>query len=66
MFLAAVLNAYLQPAEAGDSRPVIELGASEFVEAPEGLVLAKARVTPQQGEHTAGAPSGVRNQRARW
>ena len=66
MFLAAVLNAYLQPADAADARPVIELGAKEDVNAPHGLTLAKVRVNSLHPEQRADAHADVRQTRARW
>jgi hypothetical protein len=61
MFLAAVLNAYLRPADEADGRPVIELNSSEPVEAPEGLVLAKVRTPAAQD-----APVEAPRTRVRW
>ena len=65
MFLAAVLNAYLQPAEA-DAAPVIELRANENLDAPQGLAHAKVRVNPVRAEQPAGTNADARQIRARW
>ena len=66
MFLAAVLNAYLQPADAADATRVIELGATDDVNAPQGLVLAKVRVSPAHIEQRVEAHADARQTRARW
>jgi hypothetical protein len=66
MFLAAVLNAYLQPAEAAVAAPVIDLRANEDVDAPMGLALAKVRVNPVRAEQPAGTQADARQTRARW
>ncbi len=64
MFLAAVLNAYLRPADTAEAQPVIDPGAKEM-EIPAGLVLAKVKSNPQ-GEHSARTPADTRQVRARW
>jgi len=67
MFLAAVLNAYLQHADAADATRVIELDAHHDVNAPQGLALAKVRVNPvRAAEQPAGAHADARQTRARW
>ena len=66
MFLAAVLNAYLQPAETADATPTIDLGASDEVSAPEALTLAPVRVNPARAEQPAGKHADARQIRARW
>ena len=62
MFLAAVLNAYLRPADEAEGRPVIELGASESIEAPEGLELARIRAPANSDGVRVEAP----RTRVRW
>ena len=66
MFLAAVLNAYLQPADAADATPAIDVDASTDVNAPEGLALARARVNPVRAEQPVGTHADARQIRARW
>lgn len=65
MFLAAVLNAYLQPADAADAKPVIDLSVNE-TETPAGLVLAKVKATARQAEHGPRSHSDARPVRTRW
>jgi hypothetical protein len=64
MFLAAVLNAYLQPADAADAKPALDLSVNE-AQVPAGLALAKVEVRPRS-EHGARTQSDARQARARW
>jgi hypothetical protein len=57
MFLAAVLNAYLQSAESAEATQVIEPSANDDADATRGLALA---------EQPVGTHADVRQIRARW
>jgi len=63
MFLAAVLNAYLQPVNQADATPSVELGANEPSDASQGLAFAKVRAS---AEPSAATQADARNVRARW
>jgi hypothetical protein len=65
MFLAAVLNAYLQSADAADAAPVIDRGANDDVSAPQGLALAKVRANAVHAEQAAATHTDARQVRAR-
>ena len=66
MFLAAVLNAYLQPAESAGTTPVIDLGANEEVSPLQGVALTKAYVRPARSEQAANLHADTRRTRAPW
>jgi hypothetical protein len=66
MFLAAVLNAYLQSTDAAAATPSVDLSANDDAAAVKGLALANVRANPVRAEQSAGVHADARQIRARW